>query len=113
MAEVKNDNRNYRVFAGFFGVLLSYLGGGLLFHGCSADRFIKADIEKRDGVTGVLATCWRAQKDNAASGGGNTRNCDPIQDEYLRQEKMMVCRSATITAQKCLCSIYRVCDQAE
>lgn len=113
MTEVKNDTRHIGYFAGFLGVLLSYVGCGLLFFGCSADRFIKADIEKRDGVTGVLATCWRAQKDNAASGGGNTRNCDPIQDEYLRQEKMNICRSASLTAPKCLCSIYRICDQLE
>jgi hypothetical protein len=80
------------------------------FTACNASRFIKTDIEKQDGLPGMLAYCWRVQKDNAASGGGNARNCDTLQDEYLRQEKRHICLTDLQNPKKCACSVYRFCD---
>lgn len=76
--------------------------------GCrTSASFIKTDIEKQDGLTGMLAYCWRVQKDNAASGGGNTKNCDPLLDEYLKQERLKVCIDARSKKEECFTAIYR------
>jgi hypothetical protein len=85
------------------------MGGGNLFWGCNSTKFIKSDIEKDDTIKGILALCWRAQKDNSATGGGNTRNCDDIQAEYLRQERFNICFDAKKDKQKCYCEIWRGC----
>lgn len=79
--------------------------------GCNTSKFIKTDIEKKDGIEGVLGACWRVQKDNAASGGGNARNCDTLQDEYIRQEKMNVCKTALNDAGKCFKKFYGGADE--
>lgn len=81
-----------------------------LFQACNASRFIKTDIEKQDGITGVLAYCWRVQKDNAASGGGNARNCDSLQEEYLKQERRRICLADLADAKRCACLTYRFCN---
>lgn len=81
-----------------------------LFQACNASRFIKTDIEKQDGLPGMLAYCWRVQKDNAASGGGNARNCDTLQDEYIKQEKRRVCLEDLADAKRCACLTYRFCN---
>lgn len=81
-----------------------------LFQACNTARFIKTDIEKQDGLPGMLAYCWRVQKDNAASGGGNARNCDTLQDEYIKQEKRRVCLEDLADAKRCACLTYRFCQ---
>ena len=94
-----------------FGLLC--IGGiacASVFAACNASRFIKTDIEKQDGLPGMLAYCWRVQKDNAASGGGNARNCDSLQDEYLRQEKRRICLEDLTDAKRCACLTYRFCN---
>lgn len=94
-----------------FGVLLCGLcAGAAVFSSCNASRFIKTDIEKQDGLPGMLAYCWRVQKDNAASGGGNARNCDTLQEEYLRQEKRQICLADLTDAKRCACLTYRFCQ---
>ena len=109
MNEVSNGFFNKR--AGFFGVLFGcVVGAASILTACNASRFIKTDIEKQDGLPGMLAYCWRVQKDNAASGGGNARNCDTLQDEYLRQEKRRVCIEDLIDAKRCACLTYRFCN---
>ena len=84
-----------------------------LFQACNASRFIKTDIEKQDGLPGMLAYCWRVQKDNAASGGGNARNCDTLQDEYIKQEKRRVCLEDLADAKRCACLTYRFCNSED
>lgn len=96
-------------------IVLGLLCGGIIacasvFAACNASRFIKTDIEKQDGLSGMLAYCWRVQKDNAASGGGNARNCDTLQDEYLRQEKRRICLEDLTDAKRCACLTYRFCN---
>lgn len=84
-----------------------------LFQACNASRFIKTDIEKQEGITGVLAYCWRVQKDNSASGGGNARNCDSLQDEYLKQERRRICLEDIADAKRCACLTYRFCQNSD
>jgi hypothetical protein len=94
-----------------FGLLcIGSIACASLFAACNASRFIKTDIEKQDGLPGMLAYCWRVQKDNAASGGGNARNCDTLQDEYLRQEKRKICLEDLKDAKRCVCLTYRFCQ---
>lgn len=111
---VENNGVTYGIFnkrSFIFGLLC--IGGiacASVFAACNASRFIKTDIEKQDGLPGLLAYCWRVQKDNAASGGGNARNCDTLQDEYLRQEKRRICLEDLTDAKRCACLTYRFCN---
>ena len=94
-----------------FGLLLCGVAAcATLSATCNTSRFIKTDIEKQDGLPGMLAYCWRVQKDNAASGGGNARNCDTLQDEYIKQERRAVCLADLQDAKRCACLTYRFCN---
>ena len=96
-----------------FGLLcIGSISCASVFAACNASRFIKTDIEKQDGLPGMLAYCWRVQKDNAASGGGNARNCDTLQDEYLKQERRKICIEDLSDAKRCACLTYRFCQAA-
>lgn len=97
------------------GIIFGVLFGGVcvgasLFTACNTARFIKTDIEKQDGLPGMLAYCWRVQKDNAASGGGNARNCDTLQDEYIKQERRRVCLEDLADEKRCACLTFRFCQ---
>ena len=99
-------------------IIFAVLCGGVvlcasLFAACNASRFIKTDIEKQDGLPGMLAYCWRVQKDNAASGGGNARNCDTLQDEYIKQERRRVCLEDLVDSKRCACLTYRFCQNID
>ncbi len=92
--------RNLACIAIFAGFVATSCG--------SASTFIKTDIERQDGITGMLAYCWRVQKDNSASGGGNTRNCDGLEAEYLRQQKVLQCRASGQKPDTCFNRFYGV-----
>jgi hypothetical protein len=76
----------------------------------SSARFGVSDLEKTGDVRAALAICYRAQKDNAAAGGGNTRNCDSLQDEFIRWQRFEICQEIYSTEKKhCLCQVYKIC----
>lgn len=107
-----NTDTNFRSCGRFCGRIRLYVACAALLVGLSGAtctntaRFIKTDIEKTDGITGMLAYCWRVQKDNTASAGGNTRNCDSIEAEYLRQERVIQCRAAGNKPDFCFNRVY-------
>lgn len=78
----------------------------------SAARFGVSDLEKTGDVRAALAICYRAQKDNGATGGGNTRNCDGLQDEFIRWQRFDVCKDIYSTDKAhCLCQVYKICPK--
>ena len=86
---------------------------GLLFCACSCQniKFGVSDLEHTGDARALLALCYRAQKDNAASGGGNTRNCDDVQSEAIRYVRFDVCQAVkTDRKADCLCAVYKICD---
>ena len=92
------------------------IGALCIFTGCapltctSAARFGVSDLEKTGDVRAALAICYRAQKDNGAAGGGNTRNCDSLQDEFIRWQRFDVCKDIYSDDKKhCLCQVYKIC----
>jgi len=112
MSEVLNGHHYKRNI--IFGLLCcGVIASAAIQAACNASRFIKTDIEKQDGLPGMLAYCWRVQKDNAASGGGNARNCDTLQDEYLKQERRRICLEDLADAKRCACLTFRFCDKQE
>jgi len=74
--------------------------------GCKSGEWLESPIENKADIRGMVAVCYRAQKDNSASGGGNTRNCDNLVNEYLRQEKYRVCKEAR-QPEQCFKNIYQ------
>lgn len=76
---------------------------------CSHGQFLESSLETKTDIRGMVALCYRAQKDNAASGGGNTRNCDTMVKEYLRQEKFRICRESK-EVDKCYSLIYKASE---
>lgn len=94
------------------------IGTALVFAGCasltctSAAKFGVSDLEKTGDVRAALAICYRAQKDNGATGGGNTRNCDSLQDEFIRWQRFDVCKDIYSTDKAhCLCQVYKICPK--
>ena len=64
-------------------------------------------------LSAALALCYRAQKDQNATGGGNTRNCDTLQAEVILYQRFETCTAALPGEPKqCLCKVYRICDRA-
>jgi len=96
----------------------SFIGSIFVFTSCapltctSAAKFGVSDLEKTGDVRAALAICYRAQKDNGATGGGNTRNCDSLQDEFIRWQRFDVCKDI-YSADKahCLCQVYKICPK--
>ena len=78
---------------------------------CQSVKFGVSDLEKTGDIRAALALCYRAQKDNSAAGGGNTRNCDSLQDEFIRWQRIEVCKEI-LPGEKphCLCSVYKICN---
>lgn len=85
------------------------LGAASIFLSCSHGQFLESSLETKTDIRGMVALCYRAQKDNAASGGGNTRNCDTMVKEYLRQEKYRICHESK-EVDKCYASIYKTSE---
>jgi len=83
----------------------------ILAASCQSVKFGVSDLEKTGDIRAALALCYRAQKDNSASGGGNTRNCDSLQDEFVRWQRVEICKEI-LPEQKahCLCSVYKICS---
>lgn len=94
------------------------IGSALVFSSCapltctSAGKFGVSDLEKTGDVRAALAICYRAQKDNSAAGGGNTRNCDSLQDEFIRWQRFDVCKEIYSSDKAhCLCQVYKICPK--
>lgn len=78
---------------------------------CQSVKFGVSDLEKTGDIRAALALCYRAQKDNSAAGGGNTRNCDSLQDEFVRWQRIEICKEILPEAKPhCLCSVYKICQ---
>ena len=78
---------------------------------CQSVKFGVSDLEKTGDIRAALALCYRAQKDNNARGGGNTRNCDSLQDEFIRWQRVEVCKEILPESKAhCLCSVYKICQ---
>jgi len=79
---------------------------------CQSVKFGVSDLEKTGDIRAALALCYRAQKDQNATGGGNTRNCDTLQAEVILYQRFETCTAALPGESKqCLCKVYRICDR--
>ena len=93
------------------GVRAVLLCGILASASCQSVKFGVSDLEKTGDIRAALALCYRAQKDNGATGGGNTRNCDSLQDEFVRWQRIEVCKEILPESKPhCLCSVYKICQ---
>jgi len=77
---------------------------------CQSVKFGTSDLEKTGDARALLALCYRAQKDNAAAGGGNTRNCDDVQSEAIKHVRHEICQGA-YDKKTCVCNIYKICEK--
>ena len=85
----------------------------LCFTACKSIKFAVSDLEQTGDIRAALALCYRAQKDQNATGGGNTRNCDTLQAEVILYQRFETCTAALPGESKhCLCKVYRICDRA-
>lgn len=106
--EKKNDKYSINIMR-VFGVLLCC---SIFMPSCSSVKFGVSRLEDTGDARALLALCYRAQKDNAASGGGNTRNCDDVQAEAIRYVRNETCQLA-YDKKKCVCVIYKICEKTE
>jgi hypothetical protein len=89
------------------------LCGVLCVTSCKSLKFAVSDLEQTGDIRAALALCYRAQKDQNATGGGNTRNCDTLQAEVILFQRFETCTGALPGEPKqCLCKVYRICDRA-
>ena len=101
----KNDKSNIskRLFC------VGILAYSICVSSCSSVKFGVSRLEDTGDARALLALCYRAQKDNAASGGGNTRNCDDVQAEAIRHVRNESCQLA-YDKKTCVCTIYKICE---
>jgi len=103
----EHNNRIRRYVLGVFALLWCNI---FLNCACGQVKFGVSDLEHTGDARALLALCYRAQKDNASSGGGNTRNCDEVMAEAIRHVRNDVCLIAMPENKKgCLCGIYKIC----
>lgn len=105
--------KNYDKFTHSIGLLrvcvLAYIACAA---SCSSVKFGVSNLENTGDARAVLALCYRAQKDNAAAAGGNTRNCDDIQAEAIRFVRYDICQGA-YDKKTCVCNIYKICEKTK
>lgn len=107
---IRSQNHEYNFNLWHFRYLL--LCCVLCFTACKSIKFAVSDLEQTGDIRAALALCYRAQKDNSAAGGGNTRNCDSLQDEFIRWQRIEVCKEILPEGKPhCLCSVYKICNQ--
>lgn len=108
-----NDHGNHNRIRRHIGGFLALLCANVFFNcACGQVKFGVSDLEHTGDARALLALCYRAQKDNASSGGGNTRNCDEVMAEAIRHVRNDVCLTAMPENKKgCLCGIYKICAE--
>jgi len=108
MIKGKSYDKHNISMRGFCFCILGYL---LFLQACSSVKFGVSRLEETGDARALLALCYRAQKDNAAAGGGNTRNCDDVQSEAIKHVRNETCQGA-YDKKTCVCNIYKICEKS-